>query len=584
MNSFISKLGGIKAILLRICFILFATFITSTAVAFSPATKTETVDVAPVEIVEPTTEEPTTEEVTEEPTTEDHTAIFSVTSLQNDIRIRVYDKNKNVITSATFEVKVISPSGEENVYTFEGKLNLKNITAGKYRVILTQPEGFEIEKLEKTITVKDTVENKVVDVDIEKDKNESNDMEEEKARILTDTVGHFESTSKVVKVWTEVAFEDVLNPYPDPNTSLLDTDDNQLYLKVTENEEDSYVAATYGDYDENTKFYKAVETETPESEETEPEEPIVTYEMVDSSKIIDPNASVLDSTELKDKDENKLYLKNGEEYEAATVAAFSEDNKFYREDEETLYTGWQVINGNRYYYLGDNTYVTGKQVIGGAEYNFSDTGKLMGKLGCDIYRGNGNNIDFKKMKSAGIEFVIIRCGYRGYETGVICEDGNFKKNLKGAIAAGLQVGIYFYSTATNEAEAVEEASTCVQLLNGTKLDFPIFFDFEGFSNTKYRTYGMTQAQRTACALAFCETIESAGYKAGIYGSKAYMTPGSGAKFDITKFEGKYCIWIAQYNDKITYTRQYDMWQNTSTGDGSYYGLQSKYIDLDYSYM
>lgn len=210
------------------------------------------------------------------------------------------------------------------------------------------------------------------------------------------------------------------------------------------------------------------------------------------------------------------------------------------------------------------------------------------KKGIDVSKHQGV-IDWPKVKAAGIDFAIIRVGYRGYSTGKIADDTYFLKNITGALAAGIDVGAYFFSTALTESEAREEAAYCIKKLKGYNVTMPVVFDFEGYELKNYRTYGITKAQRTACCKAFAESVMDAGYTTMLYGSKGNIR----TTYDIDAL--KYPLWIARYAggyDKILsddkyfpditgYSDRIAMWQYTSIGrvDGI-----SGNVDMDYMYI
>lgn len=130
-------------------------------------------------------------------------------------------------------------------------------------------------------------------------------------------------------------------------------------------------------------------------------------------------------------------------------------------------------------------------------------------------------MDWAKIKKAGVSFVIVRIGYRGYgAAGTLVLDPMFEEHFTNVKNAGLKVGVYFFSQATTEAEAKEEAFACAYVLNGRKLDYPIFFDTEasGASNGSGRADGLGMEDRTKCAIAFCEEVKAQGYKPGVYAS------------------------------------------------------------------
>ncbi|RKM59496.1 hypothetical protein D6856_09765 [Butyrivibrio sp. XB500-5] len=275
--------------------------------------------------------------------------------------------------------------------------------------------------------------------------------------------------------------------------------------------------------------------------------------------------TVADNEPLKDKEGNILYIKNSDgKYVEATYADYQADpnRKFYRKAKakEYKYTGWQTIDGKTYFFKKDHEYVTGEQVIQGAKYTFGADGVLSsgsGSRGIDVSKWNGS-IDWKKVKNEGIDFAIIRCGYRGSSAGALIEDPTFRANMKGAQAAGIKVGVYFFTQAVNEVEAVEEASMVINLCKGYGLSYPVYLDVEGSNG---RGDGISTAQRTANIKAFCGTIQNAGYKAGVYANKTWFT----SKINTSQLTG-YKIWLAQYAATPTYNAtRYDMWQYTSKG-------------------
>ena len=186
-------------------------------------------------------------------------------------------------------------------------------------------------------------------------------------------------------------------------------------------------------------------------------------------------------TLLKDKNGNQLYCKDGDTYREATTADYYTKDKFYRKkaNVEYRYTGWQTIDGKRFFYDKNGTAVTGEQVIQGVKYTFNGDGSLNTGtvMGIDISKHNGN-IDWNAVKNSGVQYVILRCGYRGSASGVLVEDQKFKSNIQGATAAGLKVGIYFFSQAVNEVEAVEEASMTLSLIKNYRITYPVYIDVE----------------------------------------------------------------------------------------------------------
>ena len=294
---------------------------------------------------------------------------------------------------------------------------------------------------------------------------------------------------------------------------------------------------------------------------------------------INSDATADTSTRLKDKDGRQVYIKNSEgKYVEAVYADYFKASEFFIMNEvKYVYTGWQTINGKTYYYDKNGNAVTGTQIIQGVTYNFGSDGSIQTNVngstfGIDVSKHNGK-IDWNAVKSSGVDYVIIRCAYRGSSTGALITDPNFHTNIKGATAAGLKVGIYVFSQAINEVEAVKEASLAVSLAQGYNLAYPIFIDTEASGG---RADKIDKATRTAVVNAFCQTVQNAGYKPGIYASKTWYED----KLNMGTLGG-YKIWLAQYSAAPTYAGRYDMWQYSCKGKIS--GISGN-VDLNLSYL
>lgn len=293
------------------------------------------------------------------------------------------------------------------------------------------------------------------------------------------------------------------------------------------------------------------------------------------SKSYDPKT---DTTKLlKDKSGNQIYVLVNGQYVEAKVADYYKYTTFYKKEKvsQYVYTGWQNLDGKTYYFDKNGNKVTGEQVIQGAKYNFNSDGTLntgSGILGIDVSTWNGN-IDWNKVKNSGVSYVIIRTGFRGSTQGSLVEDNKFRQNIKGATNAGLKVGVYFFSQAINEVEAVEEASMVLSQVKGYKLAYPVFIDVEPSGG---RADSLSSGDRTKVINAFCQTIQNGGYRAGIYANKTWLSQ----KMNVSALSG-YKIWLAQYNSKVTYAGRYDMWQYSDKGTVS--GISGK-VDMNLSYL
>ena len=293
------------------------------------------------------------------------------------------------------------------------------------------------------------------------------------------------------------------------------------------------------------------------------------------SKAYDPKTDT--SKALKDKSGNQMYVLVDGKYVEAKVADYWKHSTFYKKEKvaQYIYTGWQNIDGKTYFFDKNGNKVTGEQVIQGAKHNFNSDGSLntgSGILGIDVSTWNGN-IDWNKVKNSGVSYVIIRTGFRGSTQGSLVEDNKFRQNIQGATNAGLKVGVYFFSQAVNEVEAVEEASMVLSQVKGYKLTYPVFIDVEPSGG---RADKLSSGERTKVINAFCQTIQNGGLRAGVYANKTWLNQ----KMNVSALSG-YKIWLAQYNSTVTYGGRYDMWQYSDKG--SVAGINGK-VDMNLSYL
>lgn len=186
-------------------------------------------------------------------------------------------------------------------------------------------------------------------------------------------------------------------------------------------------------------------------------------------------------------------------------------------------------------------------------------GSSSSMAGVDVSKRQGS-IDWEQVKESGIAFALIRTGYRGAESGDLIADPCFEENLLGALEAGLEVGLYFYSRAVTEREAVEEASAVLALLGDREITLPVYVDMEGTGEDR-RGEELTPSQRTAIALAFCRTIRSGGREAGIYAGRSRLEK----DLDAQEF-GSFSIWMGEHTAVPGYEGYYDIWQYTSRGE------------------
>ncbi len=181
------------------------------------------------------------------------------------------------------------------------------------------------------------------------------------------------------------------------------------------------------------------------------------------------------------------------------------------------------------------------------------------RRGIDLSVFQGD-VDWDKAAADGVEFAIIRLGYRGYGKGALQPDELFISHLDGAHAAGIDTGAYFFSQALTAEEGREEAQYVLEQLDGRKMEMPIYFDWEPIAVEDSRTNGYDYAHLTDSAVAFCQTIEEAGYRAGVYINRqqGYY------HYDLSRLTD-YSLWVADYNSYPDFYYRFDMWQYTASG-------------------
>lgn len=180
-------------------------------------------------------------------------------------------------------------------------------------------------------------------------------------------------------------------------------------------------------------------------------------------------------------------------------------------------------------------------------------------------------IDWSAVADSGVEFAVLRVGYRGSTVGELYADETFYENLRGAQDAGLKVGAYFFSQARNAEEAREEAEYACALLDGERLDLPLYYDWE-VVNGESRVTSPAEVDMTACAVAFCEAVEAAGYRAGVYFNQTYGYD----HLDLGAL-AHYRLWLAEYNETPTFSYRFDCLQYSDSGTVA--GIVGK-VDLD----
>lgn len=218
--------------------------------------------------------------------------------------------------------------------------------------------------------------------------------------------------------------------------------------------------------------------------------------------------------------------------------------------------------------------------------HYTDTaGNKTSYLGIDVSSFQ-KDVDWEKVKESGAEFAIIRCGFRGYGSeGKLVEDTFFEKNIKGAQAAGLPVGVYFYTQALNSEEAIEEANFCMELIKPYNITGPVVLDVESASSEE-RIKDLTKEERTDCIISFCDTVKAAGYNPMVYADIKFFS----MRMELDRLED-YEKWYAnynsldadmertiwEYNNPLMFPYEFSMWQYTNKG--AIYGVNGE-VDFD----
>lgn len=199
-----------------------------------------------------------------------------------------------------------------------------------------------------------------------------------------------------------------------------------------------------------------------------------------------------------------------------------------------------------------------KNTSGILEYTGSDAA-VLGTLGIDVSKFQGE-IDWEKVADSGVEYVFIRVGNRGTSTGKIVEDDYFISNIEGALSAGIEVGVYFFSSAINEDEALEEAKFVLDAIEPYEVTYPVVIDIERPDSSDYRTQNVSQEQMTDIARTFCDTVKGSGYTPMIYGNNESFA----LMLDMSKIED-IDKWIAFYSVPLYFPYEFSVWQYSASG-------------------
>ena len=232
---------------------------------------------------------------------------------------------------------------------------------------------------------------------------------------------------------------------------------------------------------------------------------------------------------------------------------FTEDVVVYADGEYFFFPIEEKLKKHNYVY--DNF----KQLENGQIEYVDDTDVVLSKKGIDVSKYQGD-INWEKVAKDGVEYAFIRVGVRGSTEGKVMEDENFTDNIEGAIDNGIEAGVYFFTQAVTEEEAIEEAEFVLDMIEPYDISYPVVLDIEEVTSANARTAELTKEEYTRNCIAFCETIKDAGYTPMIYGNlKTFLI-----MLDMDQLED-YQKWFAYYNAPVYFPYEFDIWQYSSKG-------------------
>lgn len=226
-----------------------------------------------------------------------------------------------------------------------------------------------------------------------------------------------------------------------------------------------------------------------------------------------------------------------------------------------------------YVYGNSRTRAMGADYVHNSRYNSGYT--IVN--GIDVSHHNGR-INWSAVKASGVDYAMIRVGYRGYTQGSLNEDDNFRTNILGALNAGIEVGVYFFSQAITETEAVQEADYLLTRIKGYNITLPLAIDYEYAGGSTGRLYAanLSKSKATAICQSFCDRVKSAGYAPMVYANKSMLEN----QINAGQLEKNYKIWLAHYTTQTSYSGNYYAWQYSSKGQIN--GING-YVDCNFFY-
>ena len=458
-------------------------------------------------------------------------------SIKKDLYIKLYDMSGRRITETDTQIRLNYPSGESCVFgaDADGAFYIVNLESGEYSVDMIEHARYET-AASITRTVKENVEHKQI--------------EELDSIIHINTLEELYTPEELVADTPITLVPEVIETPPEAVGT-----DNVIKEEVPVVDENGNQTYTYS-FNVGPNGYlllKGTNTESSTIPVDENNDGIVDYGMTQ----VTPEPTAENPTPTSYYISESLFNADNSPVDKYDITATPITQ------EETRRIGWQNIDGSMYYFDSEGNTVKGLMEIDGKLHYFNQFGVKASQLGIDVSFYN-EDINWQAVKAYGIDYAIIRVGGRTWEQGKLYYDSRALEYLQKAQTAGLKIGVYFYSTAIDELEAVQEASLALEVVNGRSLDMPIYIDME-YSGMypDARADKLDIATRTEILTAFCETIENSGYRAGVYSGEYFYRD----NIDFNAI-AQYNIWLANYtanNNLPTYSKRYDMWQFTDSG-------------------
>lgn len=531
-------------------------------------------EASPVPTMEPTPDP--TPEATEPPLI---TLRLTANSVNRDLYVRVLDEHGEPVTGHTFRLDFRFPDGLTYSYDTEedgSSYYLVQLEPGDYVVSMQPYVGYSQPDPIQCAVRADAQYTPIADIETVAEVKDVSEVSQDEIPEETSSAP-VETVPEVIVVSDEDLTED--------EVPVLDEKGNQLYIyrfplgpngyllyRGTDVESDVFPVDEDGDEVPEYGLYLVepeIQTVTVDPEEpTDPEKPEDPENPGDPEEPEDPGDPAWIDTQPYYVSV-ALYNPDGtpvDTYEYVLVPLTEKVEKK---------VGWQTIDGKEYFLYEDGSIAVGLKRIGGRLYYFDQFGVKASSVGIDVSFYN-EDIDWQAVKAQGIDFAIIRVGGRGWSTGVLYDDSRTMEYLRGAHAAGVKIGVYFYSTAVNPYEAVEEASVALNTVGGISLDFPIFIDLEYSGDyPNGRSDRLSASQRAEIAVAFCETIRNSGYRPGVYAGQNFLK----SAINYSAISG-YTIWLASYtwdNQLPSFSNRYDIWQFT---DRAYVDGMAGSVDMN----